>query len=165
MVSLLLIMSQESNCGGLHCSVPEKDHPMEALVLHGTHETFDVGRQIGRARRQPHSLHADLLQGDPERLAELRVAIHPESAGSCQPSETGLTGLAKAWARAALSVVCRPPEFLYPDGVVTLCWLGPAGEKKRKSLDDYELVFADPTAENATLRCWFLSPYFFGLSL
>ena len=50
MVSLLVIMSQESNYGGLQPSLPEKDHPMEALVLHGTHETLDVRRQIGRAR-------------------------------------------------------------------------------------------------------------------
>ena len=51
---------------------------MEALVLQGAHETFDVGRQIGRPWRQADSLNPNLLQRGAKLLAELGVAIHDE---------------------------------------------------------------------------------------
>ena len=55
------------------------------------------------------------LPGLQKNFISLRIRCektqHPGSAGSCQPSETGL---ATAWARAVDSATCRPAEFLYP---------------------------------------------------
>jgi len=39
-VSLLMIMNQEIGHGVLQRSVPEEDHALEALLLHGAHETL-----------------------------------------------------------------------------------------------------------------------------
>ncbi len=43
--------------------------------------------QVGRARRQPHGLHTSLLQDDPERLREFRIAIHRQVLLPELPSE------------------------------------------------------------------------------
>ena len=64
--------------------------PVDVLVLHGTYETLNVGRQIGRARRQKYSLHSGLLQRDPECLRELRVAIHEQVLLPAQESIFGV---------------------------------------------------------------------------
>jgi len=56
---------------------PPTQHPPRPGVK-SQRKSSRIWIQIGRARRQAHSFYTRLLQRDPERLGELRVAIHQQ---------------------------------------------------------------------------------------
>jgi hypothetical protein len=66
---------------------------------------------------QPARIRGNSCQGCRKDFISLAMRCeetqHPGSAGSCQPSDTGL---AAVWAKAVASAACRPAEFLYPTG-------------------------------------------------
>lgn len=88
-------MDEEFTNGVPQSHFTEENHSVQAFVLHRTHEPFDMQAQIWRSRRQLHGLYTGLLQDRPERVGELRVAIHQQVLLASQKSIIGVAEIAR----------------------------------------------------------------------
>ena len=75
MISLGVIVSGVFQGGSAKRPFAEENHSTETLVLDRSDESFGVGVQVGRARRQTDDLDAGVIQEISERRSELGIPV------------------------------------------------------------------------------------------
>ena len=84
MISLGVIVSGVFQGGSAKRPFAEENHSTETLVLDRSDESFGVGVQVGRARRQTDDLDAGVIQEISERRSELGIPVQDQELLFCE---------------------------------------------------------------------------------